>query len=94
MNAIAYLFTCIGHFLCIGLDVTIFFLQIRLVLLWKDINWLVPFDDAGKSIVNAVSLRVSARLNTKQPLSEKGKLIVALMALVLLRIILGMVLRH
>ena len=94
MNPIAYLFTCVGHFLCIGLDITIFFLQIRLVLLWKDINWLVPFDDAGKSIVKAITLRVPAILSTKQPLSEKGKLIVALAVLVLLRIILGMVLRH
>ena len=94
MVGVAYLLMCVLHFVCIGLDVTIFFLQIRLVLLWKNVKWLVPFDNAGSSIVNAVTWRVPKILKTKRSLSEKGKLIVALVALVLLRIILGMVLRH
>ena len=94
MFGVAYLLMCVLHFVCIGLDVTIFFLQIRFVLLWKDVSWLVPFDIAGKSIVDAVTLRVPAILKTRQPLSEKGKIMVALVALVVLRIILGMVLRH
>ena len=94
MIGVAYLLMCVFHFVCIGLDVTIFFLQIRLVLLWKDISWLVPFDNAGRSIVNAVTLRVPAILKPKRPLSESGKIIVSLVALVILRIILGMVLRH
>jgi hypothetical protein len=94
MNGIVYLLACFVYFICLGLDVTIFFLQIRLVLLWKDIAWLIPFDDAGRSLVNAVTWRVPKILKISRSLSEKGKLIVALATLVLLRIILGMVLRH
>ena len=84
---------CFLYFVCIGLDVAMFFLQIRLILLWRTVNWLIPFDNAGKAIVNAVTAKVSQFSKTQTPLSEKGKLIIALAVFAIARIILGTILR-
>ena len=93
MTGLIYLLMCMLYFVCVGLDVTIFFLQIRLVLLWRQINWLVPFDNAGQSLVNAVTAKVPQFLKTQNPLSEKGRLIVALIAFAIARIILETILK-
>jgi len=93
MTGLTYLLMCFLYFVCVGLDITMFFLQIRLVLLWRNVNWLVPFDNAGKSLVNAVTAKVSRFLKTQNPLSERGKLIVGLIAFAMARIILGTILR-
>ncbi len=84
---------CFLYFVCVGLDIAMFFLQIRLVLLWKNVNWLVPFDNAGKTLVNAVTAKVPQFLKTQNPLSERGKLIIALVVFAIARIILGTILR-
>ncbi len=70
-----------------------FFLQIRLVVLWRNVNWLVPFDNAGKTLVNAVTAKVSRFVKTQNPLSERGKLIVALVVFAIARVVLGTILR-
>ncbi len=93
MTAIIYLLMCLLYFVCVGLDIAMFFLQIGLVMLWRNINWLIPFDNAGKSLVNAVTAKVSQFLKTKNPLSQRGKLITALAAFAIARIILGSILR-
>ena len=93
MTGLTYLLMCFLYFVCVGLDVAMFFFQIRLILQWRTVNWLVPFDDAGKSLVNAVTAKVSQFLNPKNPLSERGKLIIALVAFAIARIILGIILR-
>ena len=93
MTGLTYLLMCFLYFVCVGLDVAMFFLQIRLILQWRTVNWLVPFDDAGKSLVNAVTAKVSQFLNPKNPLSERGKLIIALVAFAIARIILGTIIR-
>ena len=84
---------CLLYFICVGLDIAMFFLQIRLVMLWRNVNWLIPFDNAGKSLVNTVTVKVPQFLKTKNPLSEKGKLIVALIVFTIARIILGAILK-
>jgi len=84
---------CFLYFVCMGIDITMFFLQIRLVVLWRNIDWLVPFDNAGKSLVDAVTTKVSQLSKTRKPLSEKGKLIVALAIFAIARIILGSILK-
>jgi len=93
MTGLTYLLMCFLYFVCVGLDVAMFFLQIRLILLWRVINWLIPFDNAGKSLVNAVTAKVPRFLKTQNPLSEKGKLIIALVVFAIARIILGTILR-
>jgi len=84
---------CFLCFVCVGLDIAMFFLQIRLVVLWRNVNWLVPFDNAGKTLVNAVTAIVSQFFKTQNPLSERGKLIVALVVFAIARVILGTILR-
>ncbi|MCK5225210.1 MAG: hypothetical protein KAQ89_00680 [Planctomycetes bacterium] len=93
MTAIIYLLMCLLYFICVGLDIAMFFLQIRLVMLWRNVNWLIPFDNAGKSLVNTVTAKVSQFLKTQNPLSERGKLITALAAFAIARIILGTILK-
>ena len=93
MTAIIYLLMCLLYFICVGLDIAMFFLQIRLVMLWRNVNWLVPFDDAGKLLVNAVTAKVPQLLKTQNPLSERGKLIVALVVFAIARVIVGTILR-
>lgn len=84
---------CFLYFVCVGLDIAMFFLQIRLVLLWRAVNWLIPFDNAGKSLVTAVTAKVPQFLKTQNQLSERGKLIIALVVFAIARIILGTILR-
>ncbi|MBW7992424.1 MAG: hypothetical protein FVQ84_20745 [Planctomycetes bacterium] len=93
MTGLAYLLMCFLYFVCVGLDVAMFFLQIRLILLWRTFNWLVPFDNAGKTLVNAVTTKVSQFFKTQYPLSERGKLIVALIVFAITRVILGTILK-
>ena len=93
MEGFNYLLMCFLYFVCVGLDIAMFFLQIRLVVLWRNVNWLVPFDNAGKTLVNAVTAKVSQYVKTQNPLSERGKLIVALTAFTIARVILGTILR-
>jgi len=81
------------YFVVLGIDIAIFFLQIRLILLWKNISWLIPFDDTGKPLVNAITKRASGLLKTKRPLSERGKLILILLVFFIARIILAAILR-
>jgi len=93
MTGLTYLLMCFLYFVCVGLDVAMFFLQIRLILLWRTANWLVPFDNAGKSLVTAVTAKVPQFLKTQNQLSERGKLIIALVVFAITRIILGTILR-
>ncbi|HBG60690.1 MAG: hypothetical protein A2Y10_13185 [Planctomycetes bacterium GWF2_41_51] len=88
MNPLNYLLGCFLYFICVGLDIAMFFLQIRLIQNWKTVSWLVPFDNAGKFLVDAISMKVSGYLKTQNQLSERGKLIIALIAFALLKIIL------
>ena len=93
MTGLTYLLMCFLYFVCVGLDVAMFFLQIRLILLWRTVNWLVPFDNAGEPLVTAITAKVPRFLKTKNPLSQRGKLIAALVAFAIARIILGTILR-
>ena len=93
MTGLTYLLMCFLYFVCIGLDVAMFFMQIRLVLLWRTLKWLIPFDNAGKSLVDAVTAKVPRFVKTQTPLSERGKLIIALAVFAIARIILGTTLR-
>ena len=92
MTGLIYLSICFLCFVCVGLDIAMFFLQIRLILQLKRISWLVPFDDTGKSLVNTIIAKIPIYLRTQNPLSEKGKLIIALVVFAIARIILGSVL--
>lgn len=89
MTGLNYLLGCVLYFVCIGLDIAMFFLQVRLIQNWKTISWLVPFDKAGSPLVDGITAKVPDYWKTQRMLSEKEKLIIALIAIVLVRIILG-----
>ncbi len=93
MTALTYLLLSLLYFFCVGLDVVMFFTQIRLVLLWRNVDWLVPFDSAGKPLVDHVIRWPSRLFPTERPLSERGKLIITLLAAALVRIALATILR-
>ena len=93
MTPLIHLVLGLLYFVCIGLDVAIFFVQIRLILLWKNVSWLVPFDNVGRPLVNSLIRAASDLFRTKRPLSQKGMLILVLLALIITRIILIAVLR-
>ena len=93
MTALIHLVLGLLYFVCIGLDVAIFFMQIRLILLWKNVGWLVPFDNIGTPLVNSLTSTASGLFKTKSRLSQKGMLIVVLLVFVMTRIILTEILR-
>lgn len=52
MVALTLLARYLLNMICTGITIALFFLQIRLILTWIEIAWLVPFDNAGRSIVD------------------------------------------
>ena len=83
------LFLAILNFVCVGINVTAFFLVVRAALLWKEVSWLKPFDDAGKTLVNTYTKmidRLWSRMAQKH-LTPKGKLLIGLALLELTRIL-------
>ena len=94
MTGLNYLLACFVYFICLGLDIAMFFLQVRLVLTWRAVNWLIPFDNAGKSLVSAISEKVPRVLRIQKPLSEKQRLIIALITFAIMRIILGSIINY
>jgi len=67
----------------IAVDVCMFFLLIRLILTRRNIDRLRGFDDAGRTLVNAVTAR-TGRLwyrVVRKKLSHQGELLVSLVAL-------------
>lgn len=71
----------------LAIGVLEFFIIVRLLLMWRQIKWLVPFDIAGKDLVNSFADIVNEcwRKWANDELSAKGRLIVGLIALVVLR---------
>ncbi|AQQ70914.1 hypothetical protein SMSP2_01277 [Limihaloglobus sulfuriphilus] len=90
MTALVYLLMCIIYFICVGLDIIMFFLQVRLLFTWRNIQWLRPFDTAGTPIVDMVTAQLPRFTKTSKPLSEKGKLIIALLMTATLRMTFGL----
>ena len=82
------LFLAILNFVCVGINVTAFFLVVRAVLLWKEVSWLKPFDDAGKTLVNTYTKMIDRLWSqvAQKRLATKGKLLIGLVLLELTRI--------
>lgn len=75
--------------LAMAIDITAFFMLVRVIMLWKEIAWLKPFDDAGKNLVYRYSEMIdrSWYRAMKRHLATKGKLLVGLVALELARLL-------
>lgn len=83
------LFLVILNFVCIGINVTAFFLVVRAVMCWKEVSWLKSFDDAGKALVDAYTEMINRLWSrmAQRRLALKGKLLIGLLLLELTRIL-------
>ena len=78
------------HLSCIGLDIAIFFVAIRLFLTWRSVSCIEWMNDIGKRLVDGVTTYICQfwyRKSQKQ-LSEKGKLLFSIAVLLIARVIL------
>lgn len=82
------LFLAILNFICVGINVTAFFLVVRAVLLWKEVSWLKPFDIAGKALVDTYTKMIDRLWSqvVQRRLATKGRLLIGLVILELTRI--------
>ena len=77
------------HLVCIGIDIAVLFLLIRLVLMWRSDSWLERLNDVGRQLVDALAATVGrlwSRAVRKQ-LSCRGELLVGLTALLFARLL-------
>ncbi len=49
------LFQFMLSFVCHGIEIVMFFLAIRMILLFKPAQWLQAFDEAGRTLVDGVN---------------------------------------
>lgn len=78
------------NLLCIGIDIALFFVAVRLILMWRDKSWLARLNSVGKEFVDAL-LSATSRLwyrATQKKLSVKGELLVSVLALSIVRLLL------
>ena len=90
MGILTGLLFALFNLVCIGLDVAIFFVAIRLFLMWRSVNWLEWMNDIGKRLVDGVTAYICQfwyRKNQKQ-LSNKGELLFSIAVLLIARVIL------
>jgi len=77
-------------FIAIGLDICIFFLLIRFILIWRKASWFEWFNDVGKNLVDAITAKTRQlwyQASQKQ-LSDRGELLVALTVISFVRFLL------
>lgn len=74
----------------VGLDVCLFFLLIRFVLIWRSNGWLERFNDAGRTLVDAIVAKVGALWfrAVQKKLSQRGELLVSFVGLSIVRLVL------
>ena len=80
-------------FICNGIEIVIFFLLIRMVLLFKSIQWLQAFDDSGRILVDGVAGFVDRSVYRvwKRHLTIKNQLVLAFVLLEVCRAILAQI---
>ena len=77
------------HLVCIGIDMAIFFLLIRLVLMWRTNSWLERLNDVGRHLADALAAKVGRLWSraVKKQLSRRGELLVGLTVLLFARLV-------
>jgi hypothetical protein len=78
------------YFIVMGLDIAMFFLIIRLILMWRDVQWLAPFDKVGHGVVEKVTATVGDFISQRSSrrVSKKGSLLISITILTAMRCIL------
>jgi hypothetical protein len=83
------------YLICIGIDITIFFLVVRLVVTEWHTSCLEGFDGVGKSLVDGVRRNVRAlwfRV-AQRHLSQRGELLFGILALYVAEVVVCVVAR-
>ena len=77
-------------FICNGIEIVMFFLLVRIILLFKSIQWLQTFDDAGRTLVDGVVGFVDRGVYRfwKRHLTTKSQLVLAFVLLEVCRVML------
>jgi len=72
-----------------AINIVEFFLIVKMVMLWKEIQYLKPFATAGKDLTTnctAITNKLFHRF-TKRSLSTKGSIVIAIAILELLKLL-------
>ena len=93
---LVYPIQAVVYFIVMGIDIAVFFLVIRLILAWRDVQWLVPFNRTGGSIVEKVTTTVGGFVsrNSNRTLSEKGVVFISIVILTVMRYVLVMLIGY
>jgi len=91
MSVIPKLIWVILNLLCIGLDIAIFFMIVRIIILWQSIPLLEKFNYIGKDLIDIIVKNICMLWDKakRKSLSEKGRLFFSLTTLVFVRFILN-----
>ena len=84
------LFQFVLSFVCNGIEIVMFFLVIRMLRLWKPVQWIEAFDNAGRTLADGVAGFVDRSVYRlwKKHLMIKSRLLLAFILLELCRTIL------
>ena len=91
MGILGFFIAALLNLVLVAVDVTIFFILARALRVRLDWDFLRRFDDVGRPLTDAVAARMKGtlRLACGEPVTERGALAFSLVALSLLRLILG-----
>lgn len=79
--------TALVYLVCLAINITLFFLLVRLIQLWRTVRWLTPFDKVGQPLVDGIMSWIG-KFQCYQKLSEQGRIIMSLSILIMLNLLL------
>ena len=84
------------YFVCLGLDIAVFFMWVHVLLSWRRIRWLVPLGRIGEPLVEAVMRSLDTCLRHRLSLHFKRKTLVCLIFVIifLVKMLLACLLRN
>ena len=83
MRIIFWPLLSVAYLFCIGIDIAIFFLVVRLLITRWHVGWLEGFNNAGKHLVDAITAKVGVLWYqmAQRRLSKRGELLLSILAL-------------
>jgi len=71
------------YFVCLGLDIVVFFMWVHVLLSWRRIRWLVPLGRIGEPLVEVLMRSVDTYLRQRLNLHFKRKTLVCLVFVII-----------
>lgn len=83
------------YFVCLGLDVVLFFLSVHVLLSWRRIRWLIPLGQIGEPLVEALirSADVQLKQRCRLHLNRRGLICLFTILIFLAKLLLVCLLR-